>query len=408
MMRSHLSSSVDRRIAHAVMLVLAGCQKAPDAQSSDSLVTTTTGTGSLATATAPPEDPTVEGDPSPTQVPNVAVGAEAKPMEFCAQYKETVKVDVTRVKHTQTAEYAPMIQESAYWDAQRKLVSCTIIRAKEDTNIEVTRVPTCCPMPGPSQPCPPPYKEKAPGLRMVVEQVELHPDGKVASSKLAAHGFEKNPRGRHNCGRQPEGLALSTNRLSANWSVGEELASMAELEAASVPAFERLARELHEHGAPVPLVERARAAARDEVCHARAMRRLAAQHGATVSVPSHAELGVRELLPIAIENAVEGCVREAYGALVASYQAQRAAPSLRGTFRGVAKDERAHAALAEDVDHWLSGHLDERGRAQVAAARAAAVAELRGSLEAAKGCETLGLPNRQAAIALFEAYFLAA
>ncbi len=413
-MRASSSSPVDLRITRAVMLVLAGCQRSPEAHSSDSLVGTSSATGTLATATATataspePEDLTVAGEPNPTQVPNVAVGAEANPTALCAQYKETVTVDVTRVKRTQTAEYQPMMQEAAFWDSQRELVVCTIVRAKEDTQIEVTRVPTCCPMPGPQRPCPPAYKEKAAGVRMVVEQVELHSDGKVASSKLAAYGFEKYPQGRHACGRQPEGLVLSAPLSAATTSVGAELACMAELEAASVPAFQRLARELEAHGAPEELALRANDAAQDEVRHARVMERLARAYGATVSAPRHAELGVRELLPIAIENVVEGCVREAYGALVATYQAERAAADLRAPFRAVAEDERAHAALAEDVNRWLVEHLDEQGRAQVQRARAAAEADLRASLDTAVGCETLGLPDPEIAIALFDAYFAAA
>ena len=406
-------SSAERRICQAVMLVLAGCQRSPNAHSSDPLMlpaatatsTLATATAMVSTATAPPEDLAVAGDPNPTQIPTVALGAEAKPLEVCAQYKAAVKVDVTRVKQTETMEHQAMIQEQGSWDPDRSLVLCTVIRATQDTQIDVTRVPTCCPMPGPQRPCPPSFKEKAHGVRLVVEHVELHPDGKVASSKLTAHGYETDPPGRHACGRRPEGLVFAAAPTAGRSSVGAELALMAELEAASVPAFERLARELAAHGAPALLVERANTAARDEVRHARAMGQLAVQHGATVGTPSHAELTVRELLPLAIENAIEGCVREAYGALVASYQAERAAPALRGTFQRLAKDERAHAALAEDVDCWLAEHLDEHGRAHVANARAMARAELRCSLENAVGCETLGLPDRQAAVRLFDAYF---
>lgn len=403
-MRASPRSSVDLRMTRAVMLVLAGCQRSPEAHASDSVVTTATSAAALATATAMPEGPTVAPEPSATAVPNVAVRAEPNAVELCALHKESVKVDLTRVKGTKTAEYQPMVRERAAWDPQRERVVCTIIRATEETTIEVTRVPTCCPKPGPPSPCPPAYKEKAPGTRVVIEQVELHPDGKVAASHLAALGFEKNPPGRHTCGRQPEGLVLSAPSTAAS-SVGAELACMAELEAASVPAFQRLARELDAHGAPPRLVGRANDAARDEVYHARAMKRLAREYGATVGSPHHGALGVRELLPIAIENVVEGCVREAYGALVATFQGERAATALRRTFRHIAKDERAHATLAEDVNQWLVERLDDEGRAQVERARAAAEADLRTSLETAVGCDELGLPDRHLALALFEAYF---
>ena len=233
---------VERRILEAVLIVLAGCSKQP--QSSSAIARET------ATVATPPEDPTVAGDPSPTQVPNVIASAEQKPAELCAQYKDAVKVDTSRVKKMQLQEYTREAQAEAYWDSNRKLVMCTIVRAREDVSIEVTRVPTCCQMGGgPAQPCPQPWKEQAPGLRVVLERAELHPDGKVASSRLELHGYEKNPRGRHACGRQPEGLVLDPPVLSAT-RVGAELALISELEAASVPAFQRLARELSAHGAP--------------------------------------------------------------------------------------------------------------------------------------------------------------
>ena len=59
------------------------------------------------------------------------------------------------------------------------------------------------------------------------------------------------------CGRRPAGLRpwrVPTRGSSA----GRWLAEAAALEAASVPAFRRLARELAAHGAPARLVERAR------------------------------------------------------------------------------------------------------------------------------------------------------
>jgi hypothetical protein len=46
---------------------------------------------------------------------------------------------------------------------------------------------------------------------------------------------------------------------------------MAQLEAASIVAFDRLARELDAHGAPAELVAEARRAKTDEVRHARTL-----------------------------------------------------------------------------------------------------------------------------------------
>jgi len=61
------------------------------------------------------------------------------------------------------------------------------------------------------------------------------------------------------CGRRPEGL-LPSDALMSEDPVGRHFAEAARLEAASIPAFHRLARELTVHGAPRSLVERARAA----------------------------------------------------------------------------------------------------------------------------------------------------
>ena len=215
---------------------------------------------------------------------------------------------------------------------------------------------------------------------------------------------EKNPEPQYNCGRQPEGLRLTRDSAHSSRE-GAVLAQMAELEAASVPAFQRLARELEAHGAPSELAERATRAAGDEVRHTRILRRLAQAHGGRMGKPTHAKLVVRDLLPIAIENAVEGCVREAYGALVASLQAERAAPHLRADFGEIARDEREHAALAEDVDKWLAEQLDGAARAQISAARTRAKQELRAALEQATECPSLGLPDREIALALFDHYF---
>ena len=66
---------------------------------------------------------------------------------------------------------------------------------------------------------------------------------------------------------------------------------------------------------------------------------------------------------IALENAVEGCVREGYAAIVAALQARRApAPAFRTTMAAIADDEAAHAQLAWDVDAWLRPHLRRMAR----------------------------------------------
>src|SRR5258708_38720960 len=82
------------------------------------------------------------------------------------------------------------------------------------------------------------------------------------------------------CGSRPAGACL--RRAARSSSRGRWLADAAWMEAASVRAFQRLARELAAHGAPLELVREARRAARDEARHARVMTTLARRHGERV------------------------------------------------------------------------------------------------------------------------------
>ena len=408
--------SVERRIVEAVLLVLAGCQKSGPTQPSETLVTpsATPSANAQATSTAltvastPAPDPTVDRIP-PLKPPanGTSAGTSSSPDSkfLCKEHKENVKVDLAKAKVVKVSGNAATRSfDEAYWEPSTEQVLCVITRSQEATTVEVTRTPVCCPTPGPQRPCPPPSKVEVAAKRLVVERAALRRDGTVIANTLEALTVEKNPEPQYNCGRQPEGLRLT--RDSAHTSrEGAVLAQMAELEAASVPAFQRLARELEAHGAPSELAERATRAAGDEVRHTRILRRLAQAHGGRMGKPTHAKLVVRDLLPIAIENAVEGCVREAYGALVASLQAERAAPHLRADFGEIARDEREHAALAEDVDKWLAEQLDGAARAQISAARTRAKQELRAALEQATECPSLGLPDREIALALFDHYF---
>jgi hypothetical protein len=136
-------------------------------------------------------------------------------------------------------------------------------------------------------------------------------------------------------------------------------------------------RELVAHGAPKRLVHGAERAARDEIRHTRMTRSLARRYGAIAMDPEVENRGVRSLEGIAAENAVEGCVREAFGALVACWQAQVAAdPVIRAAMKRIARDETRHAALAFEVDAWVRGRLDTSARACVEEARRQAFDDL--------------------------------
>lgn len=207
-------------------------------------------------------------------------------------------------------------------------------------------------------------------------------------------------------GRRPAGLASSGAAEGAD-PVGRWLAETAHLEAASVPAFERLAERLHALGAPASLVAAAREAARDEVEHARVMTAQARAHGAEPAEVRLQPVVAPDAEALALDNAVEGCVRETWGALLAWYQAKHAEdPGLRQAFAGIARDETRHAELARSVGEWLEPQLSLEARARVRAARDQAVAELRRSVtgvELPEGArERLGLPPRALATMMLD------
>jgi hypothetical protein len=151
------------------------------------------------------------------------------------------------------------------------------------------------------------------------------------------------------------------------------LAGTAELEAASVDAFQILAGELADHRAPTRLVGAAREAAGDEARHARIIGALARRHGVSPPAVRVARRPTRDLEAIAVENAVEGCVRETFAALVACRQARVATdPVIRDAMAGIAPDETRHATLSWAVADWAEGQLSLAARGRVRQAREAA------------------------------------
>ena len=174
---------------------------------------------------------------------------------------------------------------------------------------------------------------------------------------------------------------------------------MSELEAASVFAFERLAEELAFHGAPTTLIDDARAFAADEVRHTAITASLARRFGAEAREPAVGPLPVRNRLAIALENAVEGCVRETFGALQATFQACAAEDAaIARAMRAIADDETRHAALAWRVAAWLEPQLDAHERAQVERARREAVASLERELTCEPGADVVARAGAPRAI----------
>jgi len=144
--------------------------------------------------------------------------------------------------------------------------------------------------------------------------------------------------------------------------VGEVWAGAARDEAAAVEAFTALADRLERVDAPADLVRRSRAAAADEVRHARQCRRLAielggesAPPGADIppSSPGASRSGAVEIVRLAVESYVDGVVGEAMAAARLELGAATA-PGLAPTLRSIAEDERAHAALGADIVRWCA------------------------------------------------------
>jgi hypothetical protein len=204
------------------------------------------------------------------------------------------------------------------------------------------------------------------------------------------------------CGRRPPGLARATGRGGS--ATGRVLGACAALEAASISAFRRLARELTAAGAPAPLATAAQAAAADELRHARAVRALAARHGGGRPVLRTRPTPPRALAALARDNAAEGCVRETFGALVAHLQARTAAdPAVRAVMTAIAEDETRHAQLGWDLEDWAATRLSAAERRTVRGSREGAVAELRAaSPEPPAVARALGLPPPALGAALID------
>lgn len=208
-------------------------------------------------------------------------------------------------------------------------------------------------------------------------------------------------------GRRPSGLQDDSGP-AIHEELGAYFAAQAHLEAASVTAFTTLRRELRALGAPSRLLRDAARAARDEVHHARLCASIAARRSrsATRRVVRVAAPPPRDAEAIAIENTIEGCVRETYAALQAHYQAHTATdPEVRSALLTIARDETRHAALSFTVARFLRGKLSPAARARVTSARTAAVARLRTEIAVAPSPSlraAAGLPDAATAEAMLQ------
>ncbi len=186
-------------------------------------------------------------------------------------------------------------------------------------------------------------------------------------------------------GRRPDGLRPVVDNLVkgsvVRTRIGAYFAQMSHLEAASVHAFRIMGRELSALGAPSEILVAVERARKDEITHAKITARLAHAHGAAAEKARVARTKARSIESIALENAVEGCVRESFGAILASWQAAHAEDQdVRTAMAAIAVDETRHAALSWHVAEWLETKLDPLARARIDEARIRAVEALNAEL----------------------------
>jgi hypothetical protein len=182
-----------------------------------------------------------------------------------------------------------------------------------------------------------------------------------------------------NGGRRPGYFAsLGFGPAPAGREVGVHFARVACMEAGSVDAFRLLRDELRAHGAPGRLVRGASRAVRDEMRHVRQTAALARRFGEKPIAPLSPPTRIcRPFEEIALENAVEGCVRETYSALECLWQSRRATdPVVRSTMARIARDEMRHLALSWAVHDWATSRLGPAARRNLRDAQRSEVAEL--------------------------------
>lgn len=176
--------------------------------------------------------------------------------------------------------------------------------------------------------------------------------------------------------RRPPGLVPQKPREGRS-VLGDYLAREARMLSASAEAFCALSDALFAAGAPCALTGRAACAANDRTRHAELFTRLAARHGGRPSALRVAKRKPRALVEIAIDNAAEGCVRDTYATLLATWQAEHARNgSVSKAMDAIARDGLRHAAFAWALWDWLLAQLSRRDQTRVRCALEDAVERL--------------------------------
>jgi hypothetical protein len=150
---------------------------------------------------------------------------------------------------------------------------------------------------------------------------------------------------------KPHQAGVSNACIAAAWR------NDALMEHASVASFARLTLLLLHHGAPIDLVAAAQAASLDEVRHAQICKdwgqKLTGDTWSFGPLSVADSLGDSDLLTLARQNVVEGCIGETLATCVVGSRASHATdPSLRRDLTEIADDEARHSVLAFKILAW--------------------------------------------------------
>jgi hypothetical protein len=185
---------------------------------------------------------------------------------------------------------------------------------------------------------PPPrhYRGRAARVAGVTTTAEVQPSGEWLTRDLALEELD----------------ASLKERLSAAWL------SDAKMEHASIAAFSELSLELLALAAPSPLVHATHRAAMDEVTHAEMTFAVASAYGARDLGPSAFTEATQmrasgDIVELALETFVDGCIGETVAACVAESAALVARdPVIVSVQKRIAEDETRHAELAWAILAW--------------------------------------------------------
>jgi hypothetical protein len=168
-------------------------------------------------------------------------------------------------------------------------------------------------------------------------------------------------------------ISLSPVPEDARRILAEVWALEARGEHAAVAAFSKTSLELMALGAPPDLVVRANRAAIQEVEHARLCFAVASAYGGETLEPAPLPEALAgdtpDLLRLARESLLDGCLREGLASQIAGLGAERARdPQIRRVLRVQAKEEAQHAELSWAIVEWAIEGGGERMRRSLEAA----------------------------------------